>query len=137
MFRPLRTLISLSVLAGAVWFSFAVELGDKTLAEHIDTISDTPEAKQLLEGTRETINPAITDVSDRMFGEYVEAPTWIAADEADSVPASTLPPSAGKLVDAPEPALPGRRPARRETEAIHAPPEPALPGRRLHAGALV
>lgn len=132
VFRPLRTLISLTVLAGMVWFSFAVELGDKTLAEHVDTISATPEAKQLLEGTRQTIDPALDDVRDRMLGEYVEAPTWIEPDERVLTSGST--PSKGG-VDAPEPSLPGRRPAR--SEAIEkAPPEPARPGRRLRPNVL-
>ncbi|MFV8751237.1 hypothetical protein ACNOYE_11900 [Nannocystaceae bacterium ST9] len=131
VFRPLRTLISLTVLAGMVWFSFAVQLGDKTLAEHVDTISDTPEAKQLLEGTRQTVNPAIEDVRDRMLGEYVEAPTFIAHDPLDEVvPASSLPP---------EPARPGRRPPRAEPidDEIEDLPEPARPGRRLRPNVLV
>lgn len=145
MFRPLRTLISLTVLAGIVWFSFAIELGDKTLAEHVDTISATPEAKQLLDGTRETVNPAIQDVRDRMLGEYVEAPTWIGPQD-ETVPASTLPPSsrerASRVIDAPEPTLPGRRRVRAEPIEIEdeeeaPPPEPARPGWRLRPNVLV
>jgi hypothetical protein len=118
-----RTLISLAVLAGMVWFSFAVELGDKTLAEHVDTISATPEAKQLLEGTRQTIDPALADVRDRMLGEYVEAPTFIAQDQIEP------------RVDAPEPALPGRR-RRPEPRAEQESPEPERPGRRLRPNVL-
>jgi hypothetical protein len=125
VFRPLRTLISLTVLAGVLWFSFAVELGDKTLAEHVDTISATPEAKQLLEGTRQTIDPALDDVRDRMLGEYVEAPTWIQPDE---------PVLAGS--SAPEPALPGRRREVHDEEPDEAPPEPMRPGRRLRPNVL-
>ena len=94
-----------------LWFAFAVELGDKTFAEHVDTISDTPEAQQLLDGTRSTINPALQEVRDRVLGEYVEAPTWIPEAEQE-VPASTLPP--------PQPAPPSPDPGR----------EPPLPGRR-------
>lgn len=129
VFRPLRTLISLTVLAGMVWFSFAVELGDKTLAEHVDTISATPEAKQLLEGTRQTIDPALDDVRDRMLGEYVEAPTWIAEDEP------VLTASTPSAVDAPEPVLPGRR-ARIEVTDDEPRPEPSRPGRRLRPNVL-
>lgn len=109
-----------------VWFSFAVELGDQTLAEHVDTISATPEAKHLLDGTRETINPAIEDVRDRMLGEYVEAPTWIGQGEGEIVPASS---------SAPEPERPGRRRVRREPESESV-PEPARPGRRLRPNVL-
>jgi hypothetical protein len=134
VFRPLRTLISLALLAGMVWFSFAVELGDKTLAEHVDTISATPEAKQLLEGTRQTIDPALDDVRDRMLGEYVEAPTFIASDESPRPS-----PARERIVeaDAPEPALPGRRRARPETRVDEElPPEPARPGSRLRPNVL-
>jgi hypothetical protein len=134
VFRPLRTLISLTVLAGMVWFSFAVELGDKTLAEHVDTISATPEAKQLLEGTRQTIDPALADVRDRMLGEYVEAPTRIAHED------QVLAGSSAASVEAPEPVLPGRRRARAEASDAETSVEPARPGRtprRLRPNALV
>ena len=121
MFQPLRTAISLAVLAGAVWAAFTVDLGGRTFAEHVDTISETPEAEQLIEGTRSKINPALQEVRDRVLGEYVEAPTWIPeAGEAPkppraaqaprreateaSVPASTLAPG-----ERHEPPLPGRR----------------------------
>jgi hypothetical protein len=114
VFQPLRTAISLAVLAGAVWAAFTVDLGGRTFAEHIDTISGTPEAEQLIDGTRSRINPALQEVRDRVLGEYVEAPTWIPeageaprAPEAPSdatVPASTLSGPGGH-----EPPLPGRR----------------------------
>lgn len=148
MFQPLRTAISLAVLAGALWAAFTVDLGGRTFAEHVDTISGTPEAEQLIEGTRSRINPALQEVRDRILGEYVEAPTWIpdetakspkgkaakrarASDDA-SVPASTL------TSDGFEPKLPGRRSASTNEvarrSAKQAPTddasEPALPGRR-------
>ncbi|PRQ03553.1 hypothetical protein ENSA5_14850 [Enhygromyxa salina] len=124
MFRPLRTAISVAVLAGALWAAFAVDLGGRTFAEHIDTISDTPEAERLIEGTRAKINPALQEVRDRVLGEYVEAPTWIP-DEPE------------ELGDLGEPAATRRRPADPRAEITHAsgtPPsepsyEPALPGR--------
>jgi hypothetical protein len=111
VFQPLRTAISLAVLAGALWAAFTIDLGGRTFSEHVDTISETPEAEDLIEGTRSTINPALQEVRDRVLGEYVEAPTWIpdaeppAKREADAIaPASTLDPPAGS-----EPPLPGRR----------------------------
>lgn len=129
MFRPLRTLICVALLAGGLWAAFAVDLGGKTFAEHIDTISETPEAEELIEGTRSKINPALREVRDRVLGEYVEAPTWIPEDQ--TVPASTLEPSelAARPSSAPagasEPPLPGRRaPIPAESEAH----EPPLPG---------
>lgn len=133
----MRTAISFAVLAGALWAAFVIDLGGHTFAEHIDTISDTPEAKQLIDGTRGTVNPALEEVRDRVLGEYVEAPTWIPSDQptapgtanAPIVPASTLPPDADF-----EPQLPGR--ARRATTSSPSTAnkddmlEPPLPGRR-------
>ncbi|MFO7567197.1 MAG: hypothetical protein R6X02_31420 [Enhygromyxa sp.] len=86
----------MAILAVALWAAFAVDLGTATFAEHVDTISETPEAKQLIDDTRATINPALMEVRDRVLGEYVEAPTWIpeqppmsAASEPDSKSGST------------------------------------------------
>ena len=134
MLRPIRAAISLAVLLGALWAAFAVELGDKSFAEHIDTISETPEAKQLIDDTRSTINPALVEVRDRVLGEYVEAPTWIPEqDLAETPPKTAAPvretstfangsPRAARPEHDAEPPLPGRR-----REGPH---EPPLPGRR-------
>ncbi|KIG14523.1 hypothetical protein DB30_06671 [Enhygromyxa salina] len=122
------------VLGAALWAAFAIDLGGHTFAEHIDTISETPEAKQLIDGTRSTLNPALQEVRDRVLGEYVEAPTWIPSDQPPEpnavnskpnsehdpiVSASTLSPESGF-----EPALPGRGP---DDDGGG---EPRLPGRR-------
>jgi hypothetical protein len=127
--RPIRAAISLAVLLGALWAAFAVKLGDKSFAEHVDTISETPEAKQLVDDTRATINPALVEVRDRVLGEYVEAPTWIPEPDAAKPNAVAKPPTsvpARELEARPEqdaePPLPGRR------NALHY--EPPLPGRR-------
>jgi hypothetical protein len=131
VFQPLRTAISLAVLAGALWAAFTVDLGGRSFAEHVDTISETPEAEQLIEGTRSRINPALQEVRDRVLGEYVEAPTWIpdASEPAKApkyerdatVTASTLGPTTGF-----EPTLPGRRSQKNPDDTS----EPLLPGRR-------
>lgn len=133
MLRPIRAAISLAVLLGALWAAFAIELGDKSFAEHIDTISETPEAKQLIEDTRETINPALVEVRDRVLGEYVEAPTWIPEQDLGATPPKTTAPTdestlangsprAARPEQDAEPPLPGRRHEARF--------EPPLPGRR-------
>ena len=111
VFQPLRTLIGLAVVSGFLWFAFAVDLGEHTLAEHVDTISETPEAKELLEGTRGTINPAMQDVRDRVLGEYVEAPTWIPEQEEGTHASGISPMEPGTQEPdlASEPTLPGRR----------------------------
>jgi hypothetical protein len=124
VFQPLRTAISLAVLAGALWAAFTVDLGGRTFAEHVDTISGTPEAEQLIDGTRSRINPALQEVRDRVLGEYVEAPTWIpeadaaanvhvdnasnAATRARATDDQTVPAST-RTSDGFEPKLPGRR----------------------------
>lgn len=67
--------MGLAVLAGLVWAAFAVKLGRRTLAEHVDRIGETPEARELLEGTRGKVTPLVEDATDRMLGEHIEAPT--------------------------------------------------------------
>lgn len=142
----------MAVLAGGLWAAFAVELGDKSLAEHVDTISETPEAKELVEGTRSTINPALMEVRDRVLGEYVEAPTWIPPDDqveqveqveqtaqtarTEKLDQPSRPESARAASEAKaqpstdaEPPLPGRRSERRLPSFAEG-FEPALPGRR-------
>lgn len=145
MFQPVRTAISLALLAGSLWAAFTVEIGTKTFAEHVDTISDTPEAKQLIEDTRSTINPALVEVRDRVLGEYVEAPTWIpeppssamsssapgtsiAADQEHAPPlpgehATSLRRQRGQSSSEHKQPLPGR------AQALTASSEPRLPGR--------
>ncbi|WP_181233988.1 hypothetical protein [Enhygromyxa salina] len=143
----MRTALSFAVLGVALWAAFAIDLGGHTFAEHVDTISDTPEAKQLIEGTRSTVNPALQEVRDRVLGEYVEAPTWIPTEPTltrtnpGSAPASAPPPEPDF-----EPPLPGeRRPKIPSIPSIPTIPtiptvdvgptvddgvEPRLPGRR-------
>ncbi len=137
MLRPLRTAISLAILLAGLWAAFAVELGDKTFAEHVDEISETPEAQQLVEDTRATINPALAEVRDRVLGEYVEAPTWIPDEDPTLAAGAATPepePRAASPVEQPaEPPLPGRRRAAPASKPAPEPDEgqePALPGRR-------
>ena len=66
-----------------------MKLGDRTFAEHVDRISETPEAHDLLEGTRSTVNPVLQEATDRMLGEHIEAPT--RADPSEATHAATSP----------------------------------------------
>jgi hypothetical protein len=86
VFRPIRTLISLAFIAALVWCSFHVPLGDRTFSEHIDRIGRTPEARELLEGTRSAVNPALEEATERLLGEHVVAPTHLDTVEVDSAP---------------------------------------------------
>lgn len=75
MIRLVRGLVGLALVAVVVWCSFRVPLGQRTFAEHADRIGETPEARELLDSTRQTVTPMLQDATDRMLGEYVEAPT--------------------------------------------------------------
>lgn len=76
--RLVRGLVSLVFVAAIVWCSFRVPLGRRTFAEHADRIGETPEARELLDSTRQTVSPMLQDATDRMLGEYIEAPTKAA-----------------------------------------------------------
>ena len=91
----MRTLVSLAFLVAVVWFTFSVKLGARTLAEHVDRIGQTPAARDLIDGTRSTVNPALDEAKRRILGEYVEAPTYVdgghdpATEHDPASPAST------------------------------------------------
>jgi hypothetical protein len=53
MFRLVRWLFSLAVLAIVLWFATNVPLGKRTLWGHVRAIVSTQEAKDLAEGTKE------------------------------------------------------------------------------------
>jgi hypothetical protein len=89
-----RSILALSLLIGGVWCSFNVPLGERTFAEHMDRIGQTPEAKELIDGSRQTVTPMIEEATHRVLGEYVEAPTSLAQDPTPT-PARTLPETAG------------------------------------------
>jgi hypothetical protein len=89
--RPIRTLISLAFIATLVWCSFHVPLGERTFSEHMDRIGRTPEARELLDGTRSTVNPAIEEATDRLLGEHIVAPTRLDAGEIDLAPPPRAP----------------------------------------------
>jgi hypothetical protein len=119
MLGPLRTLISVAFLAILLWAAFTIKLGRFTFAEHIDRIGQTDEAKELLEGTRSRVRPGLEEVKQRMFGEYVEAPTHLAAPVPAPAPPRSLP--------RPEPA------AVATSTALREPAEPATPASTAEA----
>ncbi|MGB1015324.1 MAG: hypothetical protein ACPG4T_14410, partial [Nannocystaceae bacterium] len=75
MFRTIRTLMSLVVLVAVVWWTFTYRIGDSTVAEHLERIGETPEAKGLIDGAKTRIDPVLDEAKQRMIGEYIEAPT--------------------------------------------------------------
>ena len=127
MLGPLRTLISLAFLAVFLWASCTVKLGRFTFAEHIDRIGQTDEAKELIDGTRSRVGPGLEEVKQRMFGEYVEAPTHLVTPPSPrprpQPQAGRAPVAATTVPRASEPATPASAPAS-TADAIK------LPGRR-------
>ncbi|MCA9705230.1 MAG: hypothetical protein KDK70_05195 [Myxococcales bacterium] len=110
MSRLLRLSISLAFLAGMLWFAFSVKLGRRTFAEHIDRIGQTPEANDLIEGTRSAVNPMLQEATDRMLGEHIEAPTRAPADPpTHAATASVAGPTRSRTSTADRTKLPGRR----------------------------
>ncbi len=129
MLGPLRTLISVAFLAMFLWAAFTVKLGRMTFADHVDRIGQTPEAKELLDSARSRVGPTLDEVKQRVFGEYVEAPTHLAS-EAPRPPAPRSTPAAPKPPAASEPAPePTREPAALASRAS-TPDAAKLPGRR-------
>ena len=93
VFRPLRALLSLALLVFVVWAAFKLPLGERTFAEHMDRIGQTPQAQELVDGARQRVNPVIEEAKDRMLGEYIEAPTHadVAVAEEEPRPSGRLP----------------------------------------------
>lgn len=81
MLGPLRTFVSVAFLGLLLWAAFAVKLGDRSFADHMDRIGETEEARALLDGARARVRPALEEVKQRLMGEYVEAPTFVPAGE--------------------------------------------------------
>ena len=72
------------------------------------TRGSTPEARDLVEGTRATINPVLQEATDRMLGEHIEAPTR-AEPKPTPTHTATAPPKPRPRVSSPEHGkLPGR-----------------------------
>ncbi|WAS93885.1 hypothetical protein [Nannocystis punicea] len=128
----MRTLLSLVFLVAILWASCTVKLGAYTLSEHVDRIGETPQAKELLDGTRGRISPMLEDMKQRIFGEYVEAPTRATSTkESPAERRRSLPrPSQAAVRSAP----PVEAPARREPASTGRGPSSAedarLPGAR-------
>ncbi len=94
-----RSVLAIALLLGCVWCSFNIPLGERTFAEHMDRIGQTPEAMELIDGSRETVTPMIEEATHRVLGEYVEAPTSLAQDptHVNAVPETAGPPRSGRL----------------------------------------
>lgn len=108
--RTVKLVLLLGLLLGGTWFAFVVPLGRHTLSEHIDAISQTPEARSLIHGTRSTLRPLMRELRDRVLGEHVEAPTAIprSADEPRVMDLLEVESGAGAVSQPGDTKLPGR-----------------------------
>jgi hypothetical protein len=66
MFRLMRLLLTLAMLAVLVWFATNVRLGKKTLWGHMQAIFATQAAKDLADGTKEEAKNVARRVRDEM-----------------------------------------------------------------------
>ena len=138
MLKPLRLFLALATIAVTVWACFSVKLGQYTFAEHVDAISETPQARSLMEGTRETINPALDRAKERVLGEYVTAPTFAPVDVdagADRLPETSRASIYAGQTASQERSPPAPAPAARTAfgsrrEGPTAPSTAGVPGRR-------
>ena len=62
MFRLIKLLISLVVLAGFTYFAVAVPLGDKTLWQHVKAIAGSKASKDLVDGVKEKAGEVVKGV---------------------------------------------------------------------------
>jgi len=91
VFRLIKFLVGVAVLAGFVWFGANVPLGSRTLFEHLQAIGRTRETRDLLDGTRESAKPLMDSVRRKLaqeaLGEKVLPPDG-GVPPADDVPES-------------------------------------------------
>ena len=81
----LRNLFGLVLLLSVLWFSLTVPLGNKTLVQHVRAIGSTPEAHDLYDGAKSTLEPAVTEAKDRLVGEVLESSSAIKERAEDGV----------------------------------------------------
>lgn len=132
MLGLVRTAISLLFLSLLVWCSFTVPLGTRTLAEHVDRIGETREARELIQGARQRINPVLDEAKGRLLGEYVEAPTY-----ADPSKTKTARERRPRRSDTRSAAVPASKSPASPADAPRSPSTPEasrLPGRTLARG---
>lgn len=66
MFRLIKLLIGVALLAAFVWFGANIPLGSQTLFQHLQAIGRTRETKDLLDGTRESAKPLMDSVRRKL-----------------------------------------------------------------------
>ena len=90
----LKFVLGLAIVAAVLWFGMSVRLGKHTLFGHFEAIFKSDETKDLVDGTRESIDPAV---------ERVKRSVKAGMDEAARVPSPDAAPDAAAPQKAPAP----------------------------------
>src|SRR5476649_22511 len=94
MFRLLKLCMSLAAFLVVAWFGATVELGSRTLFEHLHAIGQTKESQDLVDGTKQAAEPLVDDVK-RHIGQRNNKTEQ--GDHEAQLPAA--PPDAGTAQD--------------------------------------
>ncbi len=95
MFRLLRSLVGLVVLAALVVCGATVNLGDRTFFEHVGRIWQSDEAQEMVEGVKEKSGPVVDRVK-RGVTAGVEAASTKDANTLDTQATEMVVRDAGK-----------------------------------------
>ena len=86
----LKILLGLVIVAAIVWFGASVRLGKHTLFGHFEAIFKSDETHDLVEGTKESIDPAVDRVKRSVKAGMDEAARTASPTDAG-------PPDAAKV----------------------------------------
>jgi hypothetical protein len=121
VFRLIKLLVSLAGLVGFVWFGMTVELGERTLFQHVRAISESEESEELVRGTKETVTGLFQGEGEGAGKEASEAKKKGAAKEKPPVVFKEPPPERARA-QGQRPAKPATTPAKADA------PPPATKG---------
>jgi hypothetical protein len=86
MFRFLKLLFYLGILAGLIWFGTNVRLGQRTLFQHVQNIWHTHESQELVDGTKGKMGEIVDKASGSVvkgIGKNVTAPATSRGEEVE------------------------------------------------------
>lgn len=84
MVRLIKLLLGLATLVAFVWFGANVSLGSRTLFEHLQAIGQTHEARDLLEGARDSARPFTRPLLDSVRKRLASAARAPSATSPDA-----------------------------------------------------
>ena len=102
-----KVALGLALVAGLVWFGMSVRLGKHTLFGHFEAIFESDETHDLVEGTKETIDPTVERVKRGVKAGMDEA-ARVASPAPDAAPPDAAP-ARKKPAKAPAAKAPGAK----------------------------